>query len=212
MRILVLCLSLALISTCAVAQSDVVRNHWYLSTEVPFSASSDLVGVHLGLNYVYQEKLSFQLSVSQLLAAPHEMPADAVYSGPTLWDRATMTALEAGRILRLSRNGTVRVNLKGGIALMNMEIPTDWTPVQCTNCNNYTYTMKRSTTAAVVLRPTLEWPALSFVGISAGPMVIVMNDRAIFGASVGLRWRLFSSTRKAARDKKWHDRYLAPGG
>jgi hypothetical protein len=202
MRIFVLCLSMAFIASCAIAQSEVVRNHWYLSTEVPFSASSHLVGAHLGLNYVYKERVSFQLSVNQFIGAPHEMPADAVYSGPALWDQTTMTALEAGRILKLGPSGNVRVNLKGGIALMNMEIPTDWTPVACTNCNNYTFTMKRYVKGGIVLRPTLELPALTFIGVSAGPLLMFVDGRRIVGANVGLKWRLYSSSRQAARKGK----------
>jgi hypothetical protein len=97
---------------------------------------------------------------------------------------------------------------------MNSEIPTDWTPTNlpCTNCNNYTFTIKRYSRPTIVIRPTIELPALSFVGISAGPMLISTMDRTVIGWNVGFRVRLHDSTRKAAREKKWSDRYLAPAG
>jgi hypothetical protein len=213
MRALVLCLSMALISHYAASQTEVVKDLWYLSTDVPFSPSADFFGLGVGLNYVHNERLSFQLSLNHLLRDPQQAPPDLVYEGPSLLERGTMGTLEAGRIFRLDPEGTIRLNLKGGVALMKMEVPTDWTPVPnpCAGCNNYTYEKEYHLRGGVIIRPTLEIPSVSVIGFTVGPMLILAKGQSVLGWNAGMRLRFFSSAKKAAREKKWRDRYLAPG-
>lgn len=151
-------------------------------------------GASMHVNYVSQEKYSFQLGVSSHLRKPASQPSNYTsgFFGALLfglanpYDQLINVQAKAGRIYRLNKSGTIRLNLMGGVAFTVIQEPYNWQPVNSLFLTeNYTYDTNSFNTMSFVFNPRVEFPFTRFYGLSLSPVLIINKDRTFWGLGIG---------------------------
>jgi hypothetical protein len=99
--------------------------------------------------------------------------------------------LMLGKVL-FSNNSILRVTLKGGFSVVNINTPMDFKPNQSVNTSflssnsNYTYVVKSTSVSGILLNPTLEMPFSKELGLSLGLYSNINVVNSVYGIEVSL--------------------------
>ncbi|HLW30818.1 MAG TPA: hypothetical protein VKX40_01060 [Aequorivita sp.] len=167
-------------------------------------------GFELGVNYIRNEKYSFQASYYHHIIEAQEMPADfrtssLINLGPTIFPEVNVPDINhsfnilGGYIYNLNLKRTVRLNLQAGIAFLHMQYATNFqkrsSPVFFGD--NYEYDFKYRNTVAVIINPRIDFPFFKGYGLSVSPLVEFGGRKTVYG--VGLV-NIFGITRQSYID------------
>lgn len=135
------------------------KNAIYLSDQV---ALGNYLDVNINLNYVFDEKYSFQAGYSLYVRRARSQPED-YNSGVAkiftfgiseyILDEMDNFQILVGKIYKLDESGKIRLNLAGGISY--------------------------------IVSPKVEFPLTRIFGISISPELLINKDRAFIGIGVG---------------------------
>ncbi|TQD38647.1 hypothetical protein [Haloflavibacter putidus] len=180
------------------------KNHTiYATTAANFG---NYLGADLNLNYVYKEKYSVKLGYTPNIREADNTPAD--YTGGLTdllffeffkpYDELHSFNLSVGRIYKLNKKGSIRLNLSAGIGVVHLKEPTNWQPVEDPDFlgNNYTYDFKEYNTFNFVFNPKIEFPFTRYYGVSLSPMVQINKDRVYFGIGIGQMFGVLRSKKQ----------------
>ncbi|BDD10705.1 hypothetical protein FUAX_31370 [Fulvitalea axinellae] len=158
--------------------------------------SNGTIGIRAGFTLVKYERNIYELGFSINAKDAESIPSD--YEPPFTFvpfslnpkDVLYSTELLVGRMKNLNARGTVRLNLKGGLALSFLAEPTNWTPKN-DGCvlfcdENYTYDSKNTFMPGIVLKPEIEFPFSRVFGLSVAPTAIITTGHSVFGVNFGM--------------------------
>ena len=173
------------------AQSS--RNHaLYPSFEI---AIGNYYGINTNLNYIFNEKYSFQIGHSKYIREAKSKPDD--YSSGLVaiftlglsefhFDHMETFYLLAGKIYRLNKRSLIRLNLTGGLGYTTITEPINWKRVSgFTIGENYTYDTETYSNISFIINPKFEFPFTRFFGATISPMLQINKDRAFIGIGFG---------------------------
>lgn len=162
-------------------------------------------GGNLNLNYVLNEKYSFQAGISGLLRESKSKPEDfssgvvGIFtlglSNLLYLDEMENYHLLAGKIFMLNRNNTSRLNLAGGIGYTILTEPTNWKRVTgYTIGENYTYDRITHGTISLIINPGVEFPFTRYLGFTLSPMLQISKYRTYVGFGIEMMIGLLRKT------------------
>ncbi|WP_289054351.1 hypothetical protein [Carboxylicivirga marina] len=157
-------------------------------------------GVNLNLNYLINEKYTFQFGYYEYWRETKSKPGD--YSqGLTgifsmgfydIYDEMHIYQLLIGKISELNKSGTIRLNVSGGVGYTVIKEPTNWRKIESfiNISENYTYDYEKHGTVSFAFNPKIEFPISHHFGFSLSPMLQINPERIYagfgFGVMVGL--------------------------
>lgn len=155
-------------------------------------------GGHLNLNYILDNKYSFQAGISALMREPKSKPED-FSSGLTglltlgLSDLAYYDAMAnyqilVGRIFMPSKSSTTRFNIAAGIGYTMLAEATNWEYVfdKLSIGENYTYDMVTHSSLSFIIEPKVEFPSTRYFGFTLSPMLQINKDWTYIGVGIGV--------------------------
>jgi hypothetical protein len=154
-------------------------------------------GINTNLNYVYKEKYAFSVGFTGNSRKAKSTPSNyygGLFGALTLGLTGPKDILETyhigiGRIYKLNKTGTKRVNLSVGVGYTTIREPTNWqlegATVILPLSANYTWSYNEYNTMSLIINPRIEFPFLRFYGLTLSPMLQINKDRAYFGIGVG---------------------------
>lgn len=195
--------TITLILLCCIAtlasQAQWSKNHksnnkhfFYTSGQFIMGESN---GGDLGLNYVYNNKLTISFGYSATGKSNSTLPDEYLKSGTDYIPTNSVEPFQnfedfhlmIGRAFRLNKKSSIRLLLQGGPG-----ITTSREPEFTINGNQYDYQMQSSKKISLVLNPKIELPLCCTVGCSVGPMIIVNGTQQYIGAGIGIMYGVVS--------------------
>ena len=168
------------------------KNALYSTGEIAFGNYLEL---NLNLNYVINEKYSFQIGYSSHIRESKYEPEDyssglvGIFTlgfGQLHFDQMDNYQILVGKIYNLNERGNIRFNLAGGIGYTIITEPTNWKPVSgFTLGENYTYDIDKHSTISLIINPKIEFPFTRIFGLTISPMLQINKDRTFIGIGVG---------------------------
>ena len=169
------------------------QNHAiYLSNELNVG---NYLGTDMGINYVYKEKYSFKFSYTGSIRKSYKIPDDyfsglvrlslLFFNGP--YDEINTYKIEAGKIYKFNKKGTIRLNLALGIGYSTIREPENWKKVNPSGLvdENYTYEYQSFNNISFTLSPKIEFPVSRIYGFTVSPMLQVSGKRTYYGFGFG---------------------------
>lgn len=148
------------------------------------------LGAHLSINYIHNEKYSFELGGSYLAKRSKDEPDD-YHSGSFFFfntrshirpDKVESLNFLAGRIIFLNTKKKIRLNSKGGLAYSRIRKAVNWQPHQSVRFgSNYTFDYDKDYVVSAVISPDFEFVYSKAVGFSFSPFVIINSKSTAFG-------------------------------
>ncbi len=166
----------------------------------PFYATAELslgnyVGIDFNMNYILKEKFSFSLGYNTNFRRSQSKPSN--YS-PGLfqllslglsspYDFQESFQLGIGRIIKLNKSGTTRVNLIIGIAATRLKEAGNWAALKNRPIidSNYSWNYVRSSTPSFIFNPKFEFPFSNSIGLTLSPKIVINDNSAYYGLGVG---------------------------
>ncbi len=148
-------------------------------------------GGSLGLNYVYNNKLTVSLGYSASNKETCSMPDEYLKSGIEYMPTSGVEPFQnnenihimLGRVFSLNKKSSIRFLLQGGPALSTVRAPEyEISGMQ------YDYQMKSSQKVSLVFNPKIELPLCCMIGFSVGPMIVINDTQQYIGAGIGLMY------------------------
>ena len=188
-RILSLLLFLAAISSLK-AQNE-LKHAYYFGSDLSLG---NYVGLDLDLNYIYSEKYSLRMGYSGHIRKSRSVPAD--YSSGLLnlmlldlsqpVDQLENLLLTAGRIYKLNKKGTIRLNFTVGLGYTTIREPRNWQRSENSFLvENYTWDYGKYHTVSLIISPKIEFPFTRLFGLYLSPMLQINKDRTYVGIGIG---------------------------
>ncbi len=155
------------------------------------------IGVDIGLNYVYKEKYSFKVGYTGNIRKPKSQPEDYTDGLFRLFsfgladpnDQFKNYQIGLGKIYKLNKRGTIRVNLTLGLGYTTIREPENWQMINNVFIvfidENYTWDYKEYNTVSLIINPKIEFPVTRFYGLTISPMLQINKDRTYFGIGIG---------------------------
>lgn len=167
------------------------NNAFYLSNELNLG---NYIGVDVNLNYIIKEKYSFKIGYTGNIMKPKSQPEN--YSSGLIglfffglanpYDIFENYQIAFGKIYKLDKSGTARVNLSLGLGYTTISEPENW---EFINNNfvaqNYTWNYKKFNTISIIINPKIEFPFKRYYGVTISPMLQINKDRVYFGIGIG---------------------------
>jgi len=168
------------------------NNAIYFSQELNFG---NYIGLNADLNYVYKERFSFKIGYNGNIRKPKSQPDDyssGLVKGILLglenpYDQMENYQIAVGKIGRLNKSGTIRINFLVGIGYTIIREPENWQKIESKSliAENYTWNYKRDNTASLIINPKIEFPLTSFFGLTVSPMLEVNKYSVYYGVGIG---------------------------
>ncbi|GGD27605.1 hypothetical protein [Flavobacterium orientale] len=191
MKQLLLLLSFLISISSVTAQFD-VNNAIYTTGELNLG---NYIGFDMNLNYVYQEKYSFKVGYTGNLRKPKSQPDDYssglssifLFGLDNPYDQMENYQIGVGRIYKLNKKGTIRLNASFGIGYTVIREPENWERVNDSGFlgENYSWNYSKYNTVSLILNPKIEFPFSRFYGLTLSPMLQINKDRTYFGIGIG---------------------------
>ncbi len=156
-------------------------------------------GINTSLNYVYKEKYAFSVGFTGNIRRAKSRPEG--YSLGLLgvlslgltnpYDQLENYQIGMGRIYKLNKTGTTRMNLSVSLGYTTIREPTNWQAVEISlgpsffPKENYIWNYQEYNTVSLTINPRIEFPFLRFYGFTLSPMVQINKDRTYFGIGIG---------------------------
>lgn len=149
-------------------------------------------GAHLNLNYIINNKYSFQAGISGLVREPKSKPQN--YSQGLLglpdfayYDGMGDFQILVGRIFMSFQNSTTRLNIVAGIGYTEMNEATNWESVydKFRIGSNYTYDIVTHNSISFIIEPKIEFPSTRYFGLILSPRFQINKDWAYVGVGIG---------------------------
>ena len=172
------------------------KNAIYLIGELN---AGNFSGGNSSLNYVFDNKYSFQAGISGLIRESKSQPAD-FSSGTILLFGSSSSVQEemqnyqilVGKIFVLNKSGTIRFNMATGIGYTILKEAKNWKHVSNLSTygfrrgENYTYDIERHGTLSLIINPRVEFPFSRYFGLTLSPILQINKDRTYIGFGVGM--------------------------
>ncbi|WP_372948420.1 hypothetical protein [Mariniphaga sp.] len=164
----------------------------YLSQELNFG---NYIGLNADLNYVYNERFSLKIGYNGNIRKPKSQPED--YSSGLIkvmilglenpYDQIENYQIAFGKIDRLNKSGTIRINFLVGIGYTIIREPENWQKIDDGSFffENYTWNYKRNNAASLIINPKIEFPFTSVFGLTVSPMLEINKYRVYYGVGIG---------------------------
>lgn len=156
-------------------------------------------GGTLGINYVYKEKYSMQMSFTGNIRKAQNSPVgyssgmfSVIFLGTDQpYEHFDSYNLLAGRIFKLNKQGTLRLNLHTGVGYTQIKEPHNWKQLEydiygIPLLNNYTWENKKQNEVSLVLNPKIEFVSDFLIGCYASGQLIVNRNRTYVGLGLGM--------------------------
>lgn len=159
-------------------------------------------GGDIGINFIYNNKYSVKLGFSISEKSSTHLSQDFLKSGQTLSttelsppnEHFESIHLLFGRVFNLDARNRFRITLQGGPGISAVQEPVFQSTLENHSSVLTDYELKyhKKSCASFVLNPKIEFPVVSVVGLSIGPMTIINQERTFWGASIGLMYGIVS--------------------
>jgi hypothetical protein len=154
-----------------------------------FSIGNNL-GFNGSLNFIHQRKHSLSFGYSFLFKRSGSIPKD--YNGDILdlftfgmsmpKDISLSVELLYGRVYNLNSNGTIRLNLSGGLTHTQYTYPHNWERQSGTRrFPNYSFEYQKKDVMGLIIRPAFEFPFTRIVGVSVAPFFLMHKYDTLYG-------------------------------
>lgn len=164
-------------------------NKHLLYAKIGLSGGNHL-GAHLSINYIHNEKYSFELGGSFLAKRAKDTPDDYRSEGFFFFgQRSTqrpnkVESLDflAGKIIFLNTKKKIRLNLKRGLAYSRITKAVNWRLYKSGWFGpNYTFDYDKDYVVSTIINPDFEFVYSKVIGFSISPFVIINNKSTAFG-------------------------------
>ena len=190
----ILCLLLFLVIINSLHAQTELKNGYYLGSDVNLG---NYLGLDVDVNYIYSEKYSLRLGYSGHVRKATSLPYD--YSAGLVnamlfglaqpVDQMENYLVTAGKIYKLNKKGTIRMNLSFGLGYTTIQEPGNWQRSQNSFLvENYTWDYEKYNTVSLILSPRLEFPLTRLFGLYLSPMLQINKDRTFVGVGIGNFW------------------------
>jgi len=174
------------------------NNAIYLDRSISFGSHNSLV---IGLDYNYKEKYSLTIKNGLHTKDGKQVPSNyssglcivlfSPFNKDCIPQEETKTyEFLIGRILKINKSGTLRLNLRMGVSYNENEVPYKFTHKTSSGWlnlgSNYNYEIRKSTRFGLILNPQIEIPFWQYFGISIAPYVNINSFRVIYSGQVGV--------------------------
>lgn len=152
-------------------------------------------GGNSSLNYVFDNKYSFQAGISGLYRESKSKPADfssgmirIFGSSSSVKEEMQNWQILVGKIFVLNKSGTIRFNMATGIGYTILKEAKNWKPVSKHGFGgaNYTYDVERHGTLSLIINPRVEFPFSRYFGLTLSPILQINKDWTYIGFGVGM--------------------------
>ncbi|MFD2892676.1 hypothetical protein ACFS5J_11710 [Flavobacterium chuncheonense] len=152
------------------------------------------IGIDFNLNYVYKEKYSFKFGYTGNLRKPKTQPKDytsgligALFFGfENPYDYLENYQLGFGKICKINKAGTIRLNTSVGLGYTIIREPVNWERNENSFLvENYNWNYEKHNTISLIINPKIEFPFSRFYGLTISPMTQINKDRIYFGIGIG---------------------------
>lgn len=155
-------------------------------------------GANLGLNYIYNNKLSINLGYSATNKTDSHLPDEYLKSAENYqlvnstepFENFESLHLMFGRIFTLTKSNSIRFLLQGGPGISTIREPE-----YNFSGNQYSYDTKASKKISLVLNPKIEVPVCCSIGVSVGPMIVLNDSQKYIGAGIGIMYGIVGRDR-----------------
>jgi len=164
----------------------------YFSKELNFG---NYIGLNADLNYVYKERFSLKIGYNGNIRKPKSQPEDyssGLVKGILLglenpYDQMENYQIAFGKIGRLNKSGTVRINFLVGVGYTVIREPENWQKIESKSliAENYTWNYKRDNTASLIINPKIEFPLTWIFGLTVSPMLEINKYSVYYGVGIG---------------------------
>lgn len=174
-------------------------------------ASGDVVagnykGGDIGINYIYKNKYSVKLGFSLSEKLVTSAPNNFLKSGETLSSVGLAAPTENlenihlmfGRVFSFGAKNRLRLTVQGGPGISSVREPLFQASGSKSNLSSTDYAIdyQKISYASFIINPKVEFPLACIFGISAGPMLILNQERTFLGASIGFMYGITGCERK----------------
>ncbi|MFW6247412.1 MAG: hypothetical protein ACOC22_04565 [bacterium] len=180
---------------CSISSIDAQfaeNNAIYYSEELNFG---NYFGLNADLNYVYKEKYSFKIGYNGNIRKPKSQPNDyssglakaIIFGLENPYDQMENYQIAVGRISKLNKSRTIRVNCLVGIGYTIIREPGNWQKIDDRSliAENYTWNYSRDNTISLIINPKIEFPFTWVYGLTVSPMLQVNKYRIYYGIGIG---------------------------
>jgi len=168
------------------------KNAIYITSELNLG---NYCGIDFNLNYVFKEKYSFKLGYTGNLRKPKSQPEDfnsgivgiLIFQLNKPVDQFENFGASIGRIYKINRSGTIRVNFSFGVGYTIYTEPENWKKINNNMylTENYSYDNIEHKTVSLIINPKIEFPITRYFGFTISPMLQINKDRTYFGIGLG---------------------------
>lgn len=171
---------------------DTLNDPFYMAGEINWG---NLVGINMNVNYITEGKYSFQVGFSAHFKKGKDRPNDyhaglgSQSAGLESFENVRNVQFLAGKTYSLNKQGTIRINLSGGIGYSVIYTPVNWKPVVSNALfnfgRNYTFDIYQYATMSIIINPKIEFPFTDFIGFSISPIMVLNKDYVFMGIGLG---------------------------
>ena|GEM_PF-4952644 len=168
-------------------------------------------GFELNINYIKDEKYSLQISYYHHLIEAKEKPEDyrndfwldwgSLFLFPDIEVPDTNHSFNilGGYMYNLNPQGTIRLNLQAGIALIHTRYITNFKKKNRTYLfgDNYYYDSRYRNRIGFIVNPQIEFPFFKGYGLSVSPLVEFGGRKTVYGVGIS---HIFGRVRKSFDD------------
>jgi len=173
------------------------KNSFYLDAG---ATVGNYIGGDLSTNYIYNQKISFQLSYSHFERKDPSRPDDftgglssiASLGKSTPKDKLKSFSILGGYILPYKGSDKGRWNLRAGLAYSEYKEAFDYHIINGSVeeeflIGNYSYKNRYSEMVSLVLKPELEIAFSKYVGMGLAAFIVLNEKTTVFGLGINLK-------------------------
>jgi hypothetical protein len=171
-----------LLATGLVAQTN-TKDAFYLSTDVVFGNHS---GATVGLNYLSQEKISFQLGIHSLLKKTDQHQGESIFWGKyDATDEFSGFHFLVGKVFPLE--GSSRFILSVGVGSTNVKkaVSSQRNTSSFFGLQYSSINYEETQAFTYVFNPKFEFPFSKILGLSISPYFLGNKEQTIVGIGIG---------------------------
>ena len=223
MRQIISLFMLFLCINMASAQSEEKKHAFYVTGDLNLG---NYFGGDLNLNYVLKEKYTFKIGYTANMRTAKSRPEDFqgsafsalsilplydlevpfstlfLLAGTGPYDHIENYRFDVGRIYKLNKRGTVRINAAVGLGYATVTEPVNWKKEKGNWVNNplllpliffsglfyenYSWDYKEKSSISLIINPKIEFAFTRIGGLTISPMVQVNRYRTYFGIGMGM--------------------------
>ena len=91
-----------------------------------------------------------------------------------------------GRIYKLNRKGSIKVNISAGLGFTILDEVNEWYPINDGIFgSNYAFSSSKTNTVSLLISPKIEFPFTRFYGLSISSIIQINRQSSLIGIGIG---------------------------